>query len=109
MLWLGDRSGPDEQAAVQPAYAAQLTSALTERGHLIEPPTDGSVLPEITDNEPAEAAFARHGKRVSVSADGTTTAAGAVSRNQPNTTQRPAQRMYERDPVSRQAGAVHRR
>jgi hypothetical protein len=34
VLWFGGRSGPDEYAAIRPAYATHLATALAQRGHL---------------------------------------------------------------------------
>jgi hypothetical protein len=61
MVWLGGRAGPDEDAAAQPAYAPQLVTVLTRRGHLT---AASELLPRSRDHgsEPWEAALARRGR-----------------------------------------------
>jgi hypothetical protein len=58
VLWFGDPENPDEQAATWPAYAAQLTAALTERGDLTTPAADSARVPLEHDLRPLEAELA---------------------------------------------------
>jgi conjugative relaxase-like TrwC/TraI family protein len=59
-LWFGNRATPDEHSAGQPAYAATLTDALIQRGHLTvltEP-----IRQHQAFGEPLEADLARRGR-----------------------------------------------
>lgn len=56
MRWLGDRSGPDEDAAARAAYAELLTAELVSRGHLTQRRPQTARRPA---DEPVEAQFAR--------------------------------------------------
>jgi hypothetical protein len=55
VLWLGDRTSPDEDAAAQAAYAGYLTAELTARKHL----RPARALQRRRAEEPVEAAYAR--------------------------------------------------
>jgi hypothetical protein len=69
VLWFGAPEDPDEQAATWPAYAAQLTAALTERGHLTTPASDSARVPPEHDLRPLEAELAerRRGRTICAS------------------------------------------
>ena len=58
ILWLGARNEPDEHAACQPAYTADLITIMTERGYLSSPETGEGTFSSTTQ-EPLEAEHAR--------------------------------------------------
>jgi conjugative relaxase-like TrwC/TraI family protein len=61
-IWLSDPAGPDEFAAVQPAYATQLGSVLAGRGHATGALTFLPERQQAEEGEPIEAALARRGR-----------------------------------------------
>jgi conjugative relaxase-like TrwC/TraI family protein len=62
VLWLGDRSQPDEVAAAHPAYASQLMRALAERSHLTERGDVSTGNQAVIEDKPLEAELARRGR-----------------------------------------------
>jgi hypothetical protein len=58
VLWFGDPTGSDEEAATHPAYSARLAAILAQRGHLTEK-NPSSFRMQADDQRPIEASFTR--------------------------------------------------